>query len=65
MTDSPYDRPSDPAKRHSAAITDGPDRAAARAMFKAIGFDDDDLNRPLIGVSTTLDRDDAVQLQPA
>ena len=53
MTDSPYDRPSDPAKRHSAAITDGPDRAAARAMFKAIGFDDDDLNRPLIGVSTT------------
>ncbi len=53
MTDSPYDRPSDPAKRHSAAITDGPDRAAARAMFKAIGFDDDDLNRPLIGVATT------------
>ncbi len=53
MTDSPYDRPSDPAKRHSAALTDGPDRAAARAMFKAIGFDDDDLNRPLIGVSTT------------
>ena len=22
----PYDRPSDPAKRHSAALTDGPDR---------------------------------------
>ena len=29
----PYDRPSDPAKRHSAALTDGPDRAAARAML--------------------------------
>ncbi len=50
---NPYDRPSDPAKRHSAAITDGPDRAAARAMLKAIGFTDDDLARPLVGVSTT------------
>jgi len=50
---NPYDRPSDPAKRHSAAITDGPDRAAARAMLKAIGFSDDDLARPLVGVSTT------------
>ena len=50
---NPYDRPSDPAKRHSAALTDGPDRAPARAMLKAIGFTDDDLARPLIGVSTT------------
>ena len=50
---NPYDRPSDPAKRHSAALTDGPDRAAARAMLKGIGFTDDDLARPLIGVSTT------------
>jgi dihydroxy-acid dehydratase len=49
----PYDRPSDPAKRHSAALTDGPDRAAARAMLKAIGFTDEDLARPLIGVATT------------
>ncbi len=49
----PYDRPSDPAKRHSAALTDGPDRAAARAMLKAIGFTDDDLAKPLVGVATT------------
>ena len=49
----PYDRPSDPAKRHSAALTDGPDRAAARAMLKAIGFTDDDLARPIVGVATT------------
>jgi dihydroxy-acid dehydratase len=49
----PYDLPSDPAKRHSAALTDGPDRAAARGMLKAIGFDDNDLARPLIGVATT------------
>ena len=53
MTTNPYDRPSDPAKRHSAAITDGPDRAGARAMLKGAGFDDDDLARPLIGVATT------------
>jgi dihydroxy-acid dehydratase len=43
---------SDPAKRHSAAITDGPDRAGARAMLKAIGFTDEDLARPLIGVGS-------------
>jgi dihydroxy-acid dehydratase len=49
----PYDLPSDPAKRHSAALTDGPDRAAARGMLKAIGFTDDDLARPIIGVATT------------
>ncbi len=49
----PYDRPSDPAKRHSAALTDGPDRAAARAMLKAVGFTDEDLARPLIGVATS------------
>jgi dihydroxy-acid dehydratase len=44
---------SDPDKRKSAALTDGPDRAAARAMLKGIGFTDDDLARPLIGVATT------------
>ena len=49
----PYDRPTDPGKRHSFALTDGPDRAPARAMLKAIGFTDDDLARPLVGVATT------------
>src|SRR6478752_7552276 len=53
MPTNPYDRPSDPAKRHSAALTDGPDRAPARAMLKGIGFTDDDLAKPLIGVATT------------
>src|SRR6476646_6494147 len=46
-------RTSDPAKRVSAALTDGVDRAAARAMLKGIGFTDDDLARPLVGVATT------------
>jgi dihydroxy-acid dehydratase len=53
MSASPYDRPSDPAKRRSAALTDGPERAPARAMLKGTGFRDDDLARPLIGVATT------------
>jgi dihydroxy-acid dehydratase len=49
----PYSRPSDPAKRRSAALTDGVDRAPARAMLKGIGFDDDALARPLVGIATT------------
>jgi dihydroxy-acid dehydratase len=48
----PYARKTDPAKRHSAALTDGVDRAAARAMLKGIGFDDEALARPLVGIAT-------------
>ncbi len=40
-------------KRYSAAITDGPDRAPARAMFKSIGLTDADLAKPLVGVANT------------
>src|SRR5258706_11072027 len=40
-------------KQRSRIITDGRDRAGARAMLKGIGFTDDDLARPIIGVSTT------------
>jgi dihydroxy-acid dehydratase len=49
----PYSQPTDPAKRHSAAITNGVDRAPARAMLKGIGIDDDALARPLVGIATT------------
>jgi dihydroxy-acid dehydratase len=41
------------AKLNSAALTQGPSRAPARAMLKAVGFTDDDLRRPLIGVANT------------
>ena len=37
----------------SAAVFDGPDRAAARAYMKGIGFDDDDLRRPTVGIANT------------
>jgi dihydroxy-acid dehydratase len=40
-------------KKNSAAITDGPSRAPARAMLKAIGFSDEDLRRPIIGIANT------------
>ncbi len=52
MSENPYLRPSDPAKRQSSALTDGYERAGARAMLKAVGFTDDDLAKPLIGVAT-------------
>ena len=40
-------------KHRSRSITDGRDRAPARAMFKSIGFTDDDLAKPLIAVANT------------
>src|SRR6266498_1704183 len=40
-------------KHRSHLITDGRDRAGARAMFKAIGFSGEDLKKPLIGVANT------------
>ena len=43
----------EPLNRHSRAITQGPDRAPSRAMFKAVGLTDEDLNRPLVGVANT------------
>ncbi|MCG3113940.1 MAG: dihydroxy-acid dehydratase [Candidatus Manganitrophus sp. SB1] len=40
-------------KHKSHIITDGPDRAAARSYFKSIGFTDEDLRKPIIGVANT------------
>jgi len=37
----------------SYTITQGRDRAPARSMFKAIGFTDDDLRKPIIGIANT------------
>ncbi len=39
-----------PLKRQSARLTEGDDRAPARAMLRAIGFTREDLRKPLIGV---------------
>src|SRR6201989_3156244 len=40
-------------KLQSHTITQGHDRAPARAMLKAIGFTDEDLAKPIIGVANT------------
>ncbi len=37
----------------SRVLVEGTDRAAARAMLKAVGYGDDDLARPLIGIANT------------
>lgn len=40
-------------KHKSHDLTDGPGRAPARAMLKAVGFSDEDLAKPLVGVANT------------
>ena len=37
----------------SSVLTQGASRAGARAMFKAIGYTDEDLRKPLIGIANT------------
>jgi len=37
----------------SRAILEGPDRAPARAYLKGIGFDEDALKRPIVGIANT------------
>ncbi len=40
-------------KHRSRALTEGPQRAAARAYLKGIGYDDDALAKPLVAVANT------------
>jgi dihydroxy-acid dehydratase len=40
-------------RSNSSILVDGPSRAPARAMLKAVGFTDEDLSKPLIGVAHT------------
>jgi dihydroxy-acid dehydratase len=39
------------ARPRSRVLVDGPDRAGARAMMRAVGYTDEDFKRPLIGVA--------------
>jgi dihydroxy-acid dehydratase len=45
--------PATDLKHRSRALTEGPQRAAARAYLKGIGYDDEDLSKPIIGVAST------------
>jgi len=40
-------------RRYSAAVVDGPERAASRAMLRAVGFSEEDFTRPQIGIAST------------
>jgi dihydroxy-acid dehydratase len=40
-------------KPRSTALTDGANRAPARAMLRAVGLKDDDFSKPLIGIANT------------
>jgi len=40
-------------RRYSAPVVDGPARAASRAMLRAVGFTEDDFQKPQIGIAST------------
>ena len=40
-------------RTRSSVVFDGPERAFARAYMKGIGFGDDDLSRPTVGIANT------------
>src|SRR5205085_10754382 len=44
--------PLDP-KHRSRALTEGPERAPARAYLKGIGYDDEALSKPIVAVANT------------
>jgi dihydroxy-acid dehydratase len=48
MPSEPFD-----VRHKSRILLDGRDRAAARSYLKAIGFTDEDLSRPIIGIANT------------
>src|SRR5665213_3552967 len=40
-------------KIHSQEVTEGPRRAGARAMLRAVGMRDEDFDKPQIGIAST------------
>ena len=44
-------KPHKPEELRSREVTEGPERAPHRAMFRAMGFDDADLASPMVGVA--------------
>ncbi|MFB6218361.1 MAG: dihydroxy-acid dehydratase, partial [Halobacteriaceae archaeon] len=52
-TDADADDDTDDGKAglRSAEVTEGYERAPHRAMFRAMGYDDDDLSSPMVGIA--------------
>ena len=40
-------------RKHSSIVTDGYERAPSRAMLRAVGFKENDFNKPQIGIAST------------
>ena len=40
-------------RKYSSIVVDGAERAPSRAMLRAVGFDDNDFNKPQIGIAST------------
>jgi dihydroxy-acid dehydratase len=53
MSESSPDTAAALPRPRSSAVFDGPERAAARAYMKGIGFDDEALARPTVGLANT------------
>ena len=53
LTGFPKKKTGSSPRAHSSVLLDGPDRAPARAMLKAVGFTDKDFKQPLIGIANT------------
>jgi dihydroxy-acid dehydratase len=47
------DRRGDPRRPRSWQVTEGPERAPARAMLRAVGFSEEDFGKPQIGVASS------------
>lgn len=41
------------SRQHSSVINDGKDRAPNRSMLRAVGFEDEDFKKPVVGVAST------------
>ena len=40
-------------RRYSRVVVDGPARAPARSMLRAVGFNDADFSKPQVGIAST------------
>ena len=43
--------PTADTRKHSSTVVDGPERTAARAMLRAVGFEDEDFRKPQVAVA--------------
>ncbi|GGB53591.1 dihydroxy-acid dehydratase [Oceanisphaera marina] len=43
----------DKRRQYSSQVVDGPTKAPARAMLRAVGFADEDFNKPQVGIAST------------